>query len=288
MSVNKIDIFNDYSNRNLDNLNIYRTCDDKESCIYYMFKNSERIYKELDPYNNIPKQLENDKLENLFNSNNIVKTNLLNDEYINTLKTELDITNTNLIINTILMHLRPYIFSNNTNITQAIIDTVKNSVVNTLRFDKLYMNDIDSQLSFLMRNSTIEHIKSEIMSELNNSTIEIKTDYIKSMIRHEVNNYRSRYDSSKENNKLKPDEISGIYYFGMAKFKTRDIFNIIRDTVSKISSTLKIEKNMITNNTKLDKWDTILGNNNPHGMRQYTTIKLNHKKPAGMLFNMNY
>lgn len=288
MSVTKTDIFNDYSNRNLDNLNIYRTCEDKESCIYYMFKNGDRIYKELDPYNNIPKQIVNDKLENIFNSNNIIKNNLLNDTYINSLKNSLQIKDTNLIINTILMHLRPYIFSNNKNITNSIIDTIKSNISNTLQFNKNYMGTINDQLNFLMRSETISHIKEEIRKELNNNELKVKNDYIITMLRHEINSYRSRYNSSKENSKLKPDEIGGVYFFGMSKFKTRDIFNLIRDTISKISSTLKIEQNMIKNNQKLDKWDTILGDGNAHGMRQYTSIKLNNKKPVGMLFNMNY
>ena len=294
MSVNRIDVFPNYSNRNLSNLNVYKSCDkDDESCIHYMFKNGTNIYKELDPYNHIPKQIIDSKLTNVFNTNNIVKNQLLNDNYIKTLANKLRITDTDIIINSILLHLRPYIFSNK-RISNEDIDSIKNKVKNTLQFNEMYMKDINSQLMFLFLPSTINHIKNKVESKIKTNK-SVKNDYIISMLKYEINNYRSRYGSDREV-KRKPDtvkdefgnEIVNIYVDLLSKLNNRDIFNIINDTISKITSNIQIEQNMINNNSKLDKWDTILGDNNSHGLRQYTSIKLNNKKPKGMLFNMNY
>lgn len=286
MSVDRIDVFPSYLNRDFTNLNVYKSCDNDESCIHYMFKNGNNIYKELDPYNNIPKQLEEEKFENLFTTNNIVRTNLLNDTYISSLQSSLGIDNTDTIINSILLHLRPYIFSNTT-ITETMTNEIKTKVENTLNFNKIYMKDIKSQIQFLLMTSTIQHIKTKVQEDINNDEISIKDEYIESMLKHEINNYRSRYGSDREVKKM-PDEVKDVYITLLSKLNTRDIFNIISDTISKISSNIKIEQNMITNNSKLDKWNTVLGNNNDQGLRQYTSIKLNNKRPQGMLFNMNY
>ena len=286
MSLNKVDVFHDYLNRDLSNLHTYKTCDDEESCIFYMFKNNERIYKELDPYNNIPKQVEHDKLQSVFNSNNILKQTLLNDSYITSVKKSVNSNNTNLIINTILMHLRPYIFSNK-NINHTNIDDIKLKVVNTLKFEQLYMIDIQSQLKFLLRDETVQYIKEESKRGIGNHSINVKDEYIVGLLKHEINSYRNRYNKNHDN-KVTNKEIGKIYYHGMSRFKTKDIFTIIRDTISKIISTINIEQNMINSNKQLDKWNTVLGNHNEHGIRQYTSIKLNNKKPPGMMFNMNY
>ena len=45
---------------------------------------------------------------------------------------------------------------------------------------------------------------------------------------------------------------------------------------------------MVKNNKKLDRWNTVLGEHNKHGIRQFSQIKVNNRKPQGMLFNMNY
>lgn len=293
MSVNRIDVFPNYSNRKLSNLNVYKSCDDDESCIHYMFKNGTNIYKELDPYNNIPKQIIDSKLINVFNTNNIVKNKLLNDNYIKTLANELRITDTDIIINSILLHLRPYIFSGKS-INNNDINTIKTNVKQTLQFNELYMKDINSQLKFLFLPDTIDHIKKTVESKIETSK-SIKKDYIIGMLKYEISNYRSRYGSDREVKRMPNtvtdefgNEIVNVYVDLLSKLNNRDIFNIINDTISKITSNIKIEQNMINNNSKLDKWNTILGDNNTNGLRQYTSIKLNNKKPKGMLFNMNY
>ncbi len=103
---------------------------------------------------------------------------------------------------------------------------------------------------------------------------------------HEINNYRGRYGN--ENNKIKTSEIHNIYTHKLSKLKSRDVFSIINDVIERIVSIINIENDMIKNNNKLDKWNTILGDNNKHGLRSYSNIKLNEKKPKGMLFNMTF
>ena len=249
-----------------------------------MFKNGDNIYKELDLYDNIPKQVQDDKIENVFNTNNIVREQLLNDNYIGQLRRSYKVDD-DLIINSILMHLRPVLFSNRS-LNEVNINDVKNKVSNTIIFETKYMNTIDNQLNMLLSDKTIKYyIREEIDKKLNNS-MDIERDYVYKILIHEINNYRNRYD--RHVNKITTDNIKNIYTNQMSKFKPRDIFNIINDTTERIVSDITIENNMIKNNNKLDRWTTILGDNNKHGLRSYSNIKLNEKKPPSMLFNMTF
>jgi hypothetical protein len=280
----KFEIFPSYTNRDLNNLHTYKYCDDDDSCLMYMFKNGKNIYHELDLFNNIPKQLEQDKINNIFNTNNVIKTTLLNDTYISSIKNKYNI-DTDLVINSILMHLRPILFSGAV-IDETNIDSIKEKVDNTLNFELNYMNNIENQIEFLTSQSTTVHIKNKINNRIKDLNLEVKDDYIQKIMIHEVNNFRSRYGDSK--NKISPVEVNNIYVNKLSKLKSRDIFSIINDVIERIVSNINIENNMITNNNKLDKWDTILGDHNKHGLRSYSNIKLNEKKPKGMLFNMTF
>lgn len=280
----KLEIFPDYTNRNLDNLNTYKLCDDDQKCLMYMFKNGKDIYHELDLFNSIPKQLEQNKINNIFNSNNIIKEQLLNDSYINNLGRKYTVDN-DLIINSILMHLRPVLFSN-TNIDSNNINEIKTKVDNSINFEINYMNNIENQLEFLTSVSTTDHIRQEINKKIKNLEIEVKVEYIRQIMIHEINNFRSRYGDN--NNKITPVEVNNIYINKLSTLKPRDIFSIINDVIERIVSNINIEHNMVTNNNKLDKWNTILGEHNSQGLRQYSNIKLNEKKPKGMLFNMTF
>ena len=110
--------------------------------------------------------------------------------------------------------------------------------------------------------------------------------YIQNILIHEINNFRSRY--GKNTTKVTPVEINNIYTNSLSKLKPRDVFTIISDVIERIVSNLRIENNMIKNNNKLNKWNTVLGDHNEHGLRRHTHIKLNEKKPKGMLFNMTF
>jgi hypothetical protein len=278
-------VFNDYSNFKLENLNAYRSCDEnKTDCFHYMFVNGRDIHKELDLYNNIPEQIERNKLEHLFSTNNDLKEYILNDSVIDELIVSTNSDETT-VINSILTHIRPYLFSRK-QITSEDITTLKENVIQSIRFSKYFMTDLDSQLKFLMSSETISNIKAKVHSNLNDYSIDVKDDYITSILRTEINHYRSRYRDS--NPKIKDDNVNSVYTNGMSLLKERDIFNILSDTIARITSSITIEQNVIKNNSKLDRWDTVLGDNNKQGLRQFTNIKLNNRKPPGMMFNMTY
>lgn len=281
----KLEIFPNYTNSNLQNLGTYKVCDDNELCLMYMFKNGKDIYTELDIYNKLPRQIEHDKITNIFNTNNIVRNNLLNDNYIQSLVSKHN-TNTDLIINSILMHLRPLLYNNQT-ITMTDIDNIKEKVDSTLIFELNYMNTIENQVDFLTSKGTIDHIKVKVNERITDLNIEVKDDYVMKILRHEISNFRSRYGND-DSNKITPVEIKHVYLSTLSKLKPRDIFSIINDVIERIVSDLFIENNMIKNNQKLDRWNTVLGVNNEHGLRRHTNIKLNEKKPKGMLFNMTF
>ena len=277
-----LDVFNNYTNRNLDNLSTYRVCDENEDCLKYMFVNGQDIYNELDLFNEIPKQVEQEKISNLFNTNNIIKTNLLNDTYINQIANQYSISD-EFVINTILAHLRPILFRESV-INNEVINSLKTKIENTIQFEQNYMNTVKNQVDYLMSVNTMTKIRNEINNKLGRN-VEVKDDYINGIMRHEISNYRSRYGEDKS--KMFGIESNNVYMSKMSLFRTKDIFVIINDVIERVVSNINIENNMIENNSKLDKWNTVYGDNN-NGMRRHSNIKLNEKKPKGMLFNMTY
>lgn len=282
----KLEIFPTYTNRSFDNLYTYKNptnCDD-ESCLMYMFKNGNNIYYELDLYNNIPKQVETEKMSNIFNTNNIIKKELLNDIYISEIRNKYDVDD-DFVINSILMHLRPILFSDNKQVTIKHINQIKNNVEKRMEFELNYMNTIENQIKFLMSYETKQHIREKINYKVRDLNVEVKDDYIRGILIHEINNFGFRH---KNQHKVRPDEVFNIYTSTLSKLKPRDIFTIISDVIERIVSNFKVEHNMIKNNNKLDKWNTILGDHNKHGLRRHDYIKLNEKKPKGMLFNMTF
>jgi hypothetical protein len=64
--------------------------------------------------------------------------------------------------------------------------------------------------------------------------------------------------------------------------------NIIDRTIGTIVSQVRNEVEIGRYNASLTKWTTVLGDFNEHGIRSHPRIKLREKRPAPMLFNMNY
>lgn len=58
--------------------------------------------------------------------------------------------------------------------------------------------------------------------------------------------------------------------------------------VEMIFNTVKTEYEMEQNNKGLTIWTSVLGDFNKHGLRQYTSIKINEKNINKVRFNMNY
>ena len=67
-----------------------------------------------------------------------------------------------------------------------------------------------------------------------------------------------------------------------------DIRFIIAQTIEIITKTLRTELEMIENNKKLSIWNSVYGDFNEKGLRAHPPIKIRHKRPQPMMFNMNY
>lgn len=67
-----------------------------------------------------------------------------------------------------------------------------------------------------------------------------------------------------------------------------DVRNFINQTINIVVSAIKDEIEIIENNKKLTVWNTVLGDFNQSGLRQFPPIKLRQRHPQYMAFNMNY
>jgi len=82
-------------------------------------------------------------------------------------------------------------------------------------------------------------------------------------------------------------DIFSIYQIPAEKCRN-DIWTINEQSIELIYKQLKTEFEIDENNKKLTVWTTILGDFNEHGLRQYSTLRLNHKPINKLRFNMNY
>ena len=66
------------------------------------------------------------------------------------------------------------------------------------------------------------------------------------------------------------------------------IQDIINRSIEIITNTVRTEMEMDQNNQKLTIWTTVYGDFNEHQLRQHPPIKVLHKRPDPLQFNMNY
>jgi hypothetical protein len=64
--------------------------------------------------------------------------------------------------------------------------------------------------------------------------------------------------------------------------------SLINQTIEIIVYKIRTEAGMIEANKKLTVFTTILGDFNQHGLRGHSVIKVRHRKPDTMQFNMHY
>ena len=64
--------------------------------------------------------------------------------------------------------------------------------------------------------------------------------------------------------------------------------SLINQTIEIITDTITNEFGMIEANSKLSAWVQLYGDFNPHNLNQTPQIKIKHKRPSSMQFNMNY
>lgn len=67
-----------------------------------------------------------------------------------------------------------------------------------------------------------------------------------------------------------------------------DEYKVIDETIGLIVNGVKNDIGMREYNNSLSIWTTVLGDHNQHGLRSHPPLKLRHKKPMSMQFNMNY
>jgi hypothetical protein len=69
-------------------------------------------------------------------------------------------------------------------------------------------------------------------------------------------------------------------------------FNMVNDlinqTVSVIVNDVKNNIEMENNNSQLNIWNSVLGDQNSLGLRSHAPIKIRKKKPQSLMFNMKY
>ena len=265
------------------------------NCIEYMYLNGFNIYKEMYQQLNMSDNVTSNYIYSIMNTDNDIKDIFFNDEYIQSIKQNIiiDEDDNNKIINYILLLIRPYILTPN----EINAEELKQKVINTINFNTEYMTNIETQLEFLFSESIINNIRNNINNDLDKQGVQgvndiIKSDkltdeHIKKILKNNIDNYSTK--STVDNTiSLMPEEINNVYYHSISKFNELNLFMIINNTKERIKADIIIESNQINNNIKLDKWNTIYGDHNKLGLRRYSNIKLNERKPMGMMFNMNY
>lgn len=85
-------------------------------------------------------------------------------------------------------------------------------------------------------------------------------------------------------------QIGDIYtvYIIPAEKLRNDTKTLNEHVIELIYNQTKTEYEMEENNKKLTVWTTLLGDFNEHGLRQYSTLKINEKPINKFRFNMNY
>jgi hypothetical protein len=64
--------------------------------------------------------------------------------------------------------------------------------------------------------------------------------------------------------------------------------DLINQTVSVIVNDVKNNIEMENNNSQLNIWNSVLGDQNSLGLRSHAPIKIRKKKPQSLMFNMKY
>ena len=245
----------------------------------FIYKNGKNIYDTLNMFTNIPTQVVNDKIHNLFNTDNKIRNIFFIDSYIKKLerlvKNQCD---KNEIIKHIIFCLQPIIHQNKGGLN---VEEYKDIIEHTLHFKINYMKSIDSQLDFLFSTETLHYVQTKIKYDIQNN---IDINYITSIIKNNIDSHtRNKKDINSTNISVKYN----VYINQATLFTEREIFHIIDKTIILIKNKTITENNNIQQHQNMNKWNTVLGHND-NDIRQNINVKLNDKRPQGMQFNMTY
>jgi hypothetical protein len=143
-------------------------------------------------------------------------------------------------------------------------------------------SDDSVALNYLFSNSTLDLISNEVSDALRGVDPEGRRIIV-------PNDKIANVLSSVYQNGTRTD-IGSIYStFTIPDLQSRnDIRNIINQTINIVVSAIKNEIEITENNKKLSVWNTVLGDFNTQGLRQYAPIKLRTKHPQYMAFEMHY
>lgn len=92
----------------------------------------------------------------------------------------------------------------------------------------------------------------------------------------------------KDNFRPPTGDIYGRYHVPTGINSESYVQNMIDQVIEIIVSDVKNNLGMEQTNSKLTAWTSVYGDFNSHGLRQHPPIKIRHKRPNPMQFNMNY
>ena len=243
-----------------------------------MHLNGTNIYKTMSMFDHIPAQATDDKVNEIFNTDNELKNTFFNDLYLNNLE---DYVNNKISKRDIITHvincLKPIIFQGGNFNSKEYNSIIKHTLV----FKINHMTSVEKQIEFLFNEETVEHIRDKISMKTNIHNVD--KNYIFTVLKNEIDNHPRNKELHSTNNKI----IYNIYINPAILFSERDLFIMIDNTIEKVSRRFNSENLQAENNSKLDKWKTMLGHDG-NDLRQNINIKLNTKRPSGMRFNMSY
>lgn len=171
-----------------------------------------------------------------------------------------------------------------------LLETVKNTVIDT---DKEYDERIDPS----------KYIGWSTITEWNELPRQLFTKYTIKVIQKKVYQYLLEAMDKKivpseriviialygvfENHIPRTGDIYGKYL--VVDQTQRDDYGYIVDkTISLLIDGIKNDIEMTEANNKLSIWNTVLGDFNENGLRQFPPIKLRNRGPDRMLFHMKY
>jgi len=165
---------------NLEDIQQYEFNCKEKKCLNYMYNNGKTIYDETDKFINLSDNVLSTKIKMLFNTDNMIKNRLLNDNILDEIQEEVHNgiiieknISKNYIINHILYIVKPYLLNN----TDIDFETIKQDIINTIIFKINYMTDIKTQLKFLFDDNTILFIKGRPKSWCNHDAVKVSYKY---------------------------------------------------------------------------------------------------------------
>jgi len=154
-----------------------------------------------------------------------------------------------------------------------------------IRNNKLYKHTLytghDQCTEKIFSQKTINNISKKITDSLKNLIPSKKIIVTDKVISSVLSNIEQNF---------KPKQMGDIHtrYIIKKDYQKCKYDDIIDQTINFIVEDVKNQFIIRINNSKLSKWNTILGNHNEKGLTSSSKIKLRIKRPSPFQFHMNY